>query len=125
MNHDQYVSKLELFTDDDAAEVLRHVTVCAACRRDARRVERLLASGRPPRGFWSLRFEDLSAVAAVAATVAIVLLHLPAGPGTARPSQPRPTTRYRIVGDASGVVAYTPAGTLTAVSFSRGKERSR
>ena len=112
MTHDEYLAGLEDWTDADAEAVLAHAAACTACRREARRAETALDAldGRPP-GVLALR-----RWAAAAAFLAL------AGFGLWQDASPRPTpseaahARYRIVGDSSGVVAYTPAGIVVGTA---------
>jgi hypothetical protein len=110
MNHEQYLSSLEDFTDADAGAVLEHVAACASCRRDARRADQALASS--PAARRSLA-EEIARWAAVAALLALVAFGLRQ---QAVPERPSEVARYRIVGDASGVVAYTPGGIVVGTA---------
>jgi hypothetical protein len=120
MNHDEYLSRLEMESDEGALSILAHVSSCPACRGEQRAAEGALSRLEPGT---SPRLEEICRVAAAVAVVAIAALGL--RPGLASKPAEAPAARYRIVGDASGVVAYTPRGTLTAVSFAPGKEISR
>ncbi|MGH9400217.1 MAG: hypothetical protein ACRD00_07595 [Thermoanaerobaculia bacterium] len=110
MNHEEYLSLLEDFTDADAGAVLAHVEACASCRRDARGAEASIARlGRQRRSLP----EEIARWAAVAAFLALVAFGLRQ---QALPEQPARVARYRIVGDASGVVAYTPGGIVVGTA---------
>jgi hypothetical protein len=126
MTHDEYLSRRDGFTDSagDVGEVLRHASSCAACRKDRRLAERALSrldSGRRS------AVEELARFGATAAFLAAVVIGLHwksvRTEGPAREPQPR----YRIVGDASGVVAYTPGGVVVGVASesSQGRGVSR
>ena len=121
MTHDEYVSRLDSWTDEDAAAVLRHAGSCSECRRESRAADRSLASFSPGR---RSRAEEAVRILAAAAIFALVMWGLPAARNAAAP--PRPA-RYRIVGTASGVVAETPEGLVAAghPASARGKEVSR
>jgi len=108
MTHDEYVSRLDSWTDADAAGVLEHAGSCSECRRESRRAARALTSFRPDR---RSRAEEGLRILAAAATFALVIWGLPAVRNAAAPPSP---ARYRIVGTASGVVAETPEGLVAA-----------
>ena len=105
MTHDEYVSRLESWTDEESASVLEHTAACAECGRDARIALRALHSLEPPR---PSRVEEVLRVAAAAAVIALVVWAVPAARTSATPA------RYRIVGTAAGVVAETPEGLVAA-----------
>ncbi|MDQ6894463.1 MAG: hypothetical protein M3167_17535 [Acidobacteriota bacterium] len=109
MRHDEYVSRIEAWTDDDAATVLEHAGACSECRRETRLAANALASLAPSRR--SLAEEALR-VAAAAAVVALVVWMLPSN--LRDPARSGETARYRIVGTSSGVVAETPEGVVAA-----------
>jgi hypothetical protein len=113
MTHDEYLSRLETWSDDDATAVLAHAESCAACRRDRRSAERALSrlEGTPARGS---RFEEAAGVAAVAAMVAIAIGGLTSWSGRSTTPVSPIAARYRIVGGPAGVVAYTPTETIVA-----------
>jgi hypothetical protein len=108
MTHDEYVSKLDSWSDEDAAAVLEHAGSCSECRRESRETERSLAFLSPER---RSRAEEGLRILAAAATLALVIWGLPAARNAAAPRSP---ARYRIVGTASGVVAETPEGIVAA-----------
>ncbi|HEX9286177.1 MAG TPA: hypothetical protein VF999_02805 [Thermoanaerobaculia bacterium] len=115
MTHEEYLSRLDGFTDSpgDVKEVLHHADSCANCRKERRRVERWLFRLDPARRSIA---EEVARFAATAALLAIVLLgmhRLSAGPEESEITQP---ARYRIVGNASGVVAYTPSGIVVGLA---------
>lgn len=105
MTHDEYLARLELWTDADAPAVLVHAESCAACRREARIAQRALEPLLPRR---VSRAEEAARLAAAAAIIAVLILGIPARSGPK--ASPPAVSRYRIVGDASSVTAYTPAG---------------
>ena len=106
MTHEEYVSRLDVLTDVDSVEVLAHVGGCAACASDARRADAALGRLEPRRRSIP---EEIARWATVAALLALMVFGLRSGP--AAPALPEKAgARYRIVGDASGVVAYTPGG---------------
>ena len=107
MTHEEFESRLEALTDADAGAVLEHTQSCAACRRNARRAEAAL--GRLEGRRRSI-FEEIARWAAVAAVLAVAAYGLWRNQTPAPAPKPAPTARYRIVGNASGVVAYTPEG---------------
>jgi hypothetical protein len=115
MTHEEYLSRVETFTDsaDDAAAVLAHAGSCDFCRRDERAADRALALLEP--GKKSVT-EEIARWTAAAAILALVVLGIhreaPERDGSHRS---RPAARYLIVGDASGVVAYTPEGIVVGV----------
>jgi hypothetical protein len=94
--------------------VLLHAGSCALCRRDARAADRALArlepDGRSP-------IEEVARWSAAAAVLVLVVLGFqkPARE-PARIVPPPAPARYFIVGDASGVVAYTPEGIVVGVA---------
>jgi hypothetical protein len=115
MTHEEYVARIEEFTDsaEDVAAVLAHARSCAACQREEQTAEKALAplgSGRK-----SLA-EEVARWSAAAAILALVVfgIHKEAGP-PAGPVKSATGARYVIVGDASGVVAYTPEGVVMGV----------
>jgi len=124
MTHDEYLENLETFTDSDAdvRNVLSHARSCAVCASDRRSVERLLASIDGRRGTGA---ERLARSAAAAAAVVVLVLSLSRGAGNLAAPPPRPRTL--VVGDASGVVAYTPSAVLIGTSArpAAGQENSR
>jgi hypothetical protein len=123
MTHDEYVSKLDAWTDEDAGAVLRHADSCFECRRESRAADRRLASFSPGR---RSRAEEGVRILAAAAIFALVIWGIPAARNAAAPQSQSPA-RYRIVGTASGVVAETPEGLVAAgrPSSAREKEVSR
>jgi len=106
MTHEEYVSRLDQFTDEDAAAVLAHAESCRVCRREGRQTEAELARLEPRRGSF---LEEVARWAAVAAVLAVIVWGLRLPPSTP-PKPAAAPARYRVVGDASGVVAYTPGG---------------
>jgi hypothetical protein len=117
MTHEEYLARVETFTDSagDAAAVLAHAGSCPLCRGDHRAADRALARIEP--GGKSLT-EEIARWSAAAAILALVVLGIhreaPAERGGSHRS--RPTARYVIVGDSSGVVAYTPEGIVVGVA---------
>jgi len=115
MTHDEYLSRLDGFTDSpgDVSEVLLHADSCAICRKESRAAERSLSRLDPGRRSIA---EELARFAATAAILAIVVLGMHRL--SVRPEEPRApeAARYRIVGDASGVVAYTPSGIVVGLA---------
>ena len=120
MRHEEYVLRLESFGDSpaDVEAVLRHVDVCAICRQEHRFAERKIAkmeSRRPG------ALEPILRWAAAAAILAMLIAAL------RRPSDAPRTdaVRYRIVGDASGVVAYTPGGVVMGTAGAPARRGAR
>lgn len=115
MTHEEYVSGLVGFTDsnEDVEAVLLHTSACASCRKERRFVERELSRLDPNRKSIS---EEVARFAATAAIVAMVVLGMhEISTRTREAKAPQPAPRYRIVGNASGVVAYTPGGVVVGV----------
>jgi hypothetical protein len=116
MTHEEYLARVETFTDsaDDAAAVLAHAGSCALCRGDERAADRALARLEPGRKSFT---EEIARWSAAAAILALVVLGIhrrePEREGSHRSG---PAARYVIVGDASGVVAYTPDGIVVGVA---------
>ncbi len=128
MNHEEYVSRIESFTDspEDAAAVLAHAASCAACRRESRAAERALARLESKK---ASRMEEIARWSAAAAILALVVFGIrkearePGGPVRSDTE-----ARYVVVGDASGVVAHTPDGVVVGVALRRrspGEERNK
>ena len=109
MTHDEYASRIDNWTDEDAAAVLEHAGACSECRGEARRAANALASLTPPR---RSRAEEALRIAATAAVAALVVWMLPSNLRQSEPSAG--AARYRIVGTSSGVVAETPEGVVAA-----------
>jgi hypothetical protein len=116
MTHKEYLARLETFTDsaDDAAAVIAHAGSCALCRGDRRAADRALArlepGGRSPT-------EEVARWSAAAAILALVVLGFrKEAPAAARAVPPPAAARYVVVGDATGVVAYTPEGIVVGVA---------
>lgn len=107
MTHEEFVSRLGLLTDTDAAEVLAHATDCASCASDNRRVDRALTRLEPQRRSLS---EEVVRWATVAALLVVAVLGLRSNPSSPAAPEKAGGARYRIVGNASGVIAYTPGG---------------
>jgi hypothetical protein len=116
MTHDQYLSRLEGFTDsgEDSGEVLRHAGACAACRKERRLVERELRRLDPSRRSIAEEIFRFGTTAALLAIVALGVQRVSVQ-SDGSPSE-QPAARYRIVGNASGVVAYTPGGVVVGVA---------
>ena len=108
MTHAEYVSRLDSWSDTDAAAVLEHAGSCSECRRDSRAADRSLGVFSPDR---RSRAEEGVRIAAAAAILALVIWGFPAARNATAPPGP---ARYRIVGTASGVVAETPEGLVAA-----------
>jgi hypothetical protein len=112
MTHEEYVSRLDAFSDDEAGAVLAHAENCAECRGERRAVDGELSRLEPKRG--SI-VEEIARVAAVVAFLVIAIYGL--RPPSAAVSAPaKSSARYRVVGNASGVVAYTPGGIIVAAA---------
>jgi hypothetical protein len=116
MTHEEYLTRLETLTDssEDAAAVLLHAGSCALCRRDARAADRALARLEPGR---RSPIEEVARWSAAAAVLVLVVLGFQKPvrePG--RTISPPTSARYLIVGDARGVVAYTPEGIVMGVA---------
>jgi hypothetical protein len=124
MTHDDYLEKLETFTDgaEDVAAVLAHAESCAACRTDALALERALTRAQ---GRVAGAAERIVRMAAAAAAIVVLCLALSRGSGNLSPAPER--SRTVVVGDASGVVAYTPSAVVIGTSArpEAGKEISR
>lgn len=115
MTHDEYLSRLEEFSDasGDVEEVLSHTSFCARCRREGRFAERALSRLDPGRRSIAEEVARFGATAAVLLAIVLGMHRL-----SVRPHVPTVSAepRYRIVGDASGVVAYTPAGVVVGLA---------
>jgi hypothetical protein len=122
VTHDEYASRIETWTDEDATAVLEHARSCSACRRDGRLTANALAALLPARRSLA---EEAFRIAATAAVVAVVAWALPAKKPLS--ADRLATARYRIVGTASGVIAYTPDGIVVtgAPGSTERKESSR
>jgi len=116
MTHEEYLARVETFTDSagDAAAVLAHAGSCALCRRDERAADRALARLEPERKSFTEEIARWSAAGAILALVVLGIQREAPERGGSRRS--RPPARYVIVGDASGVVAYTPEGIVVGVA---------
>lgn len=116
MTHEEYVARLAGFTDsnEDVEAVLLHASSCAACRKERRLVERELSRLDPNRKSISEEVARFAATAAIVAMVVLGMHEISTRTKEAEASQPAP--RYRIVGNASGVVAYTPGGIIVGMS---------
>jgi len=116
MTHDEYLSRLEGFTDsnEDVEAVLRHASACAACRKERHLVERELSRLDPGRRSIAEEVFRFGTTAALLAIVALGVQRMSVR--SDEPPSPRPPARYRIVGNASGVVAYTPGGVVIGVN---------
>ncbi len=115
MTHEEYLTRIEFFSDsaDDVAAVLSHAGACALCCRDERAADKALA-GLEPAG--KSLAEELARWTAVAAIVVLIVLGFQReARETGRPLV-LTSARYVIVGDASGVVAYTPEGIVVGVA---------
>src|SRR5262249_29798551 len=111
MNHEEYASRLDQLTDEDAATVLAHAESCTACRRERRRVDGELCRLDTRRGSVA---EEIARWAALAAFL-VIALYGPRPPAAVSVAA-KPVARYRVVGNASGVVAYTPAGIVVGAA---------
>ena len=116
MTHEEYLARVETFTDssDDAAAVLLHAGSCGLCRKDERASNRALARLEPDRRSVTEEVARWSAAAAVLVLVVLGFQKPAREPGRTAP--PPAPARYLIVGDASGVVAYTPEGIVMGVA---------
>jgi hypothetical protein len=122
MNHQEFESRLDVFSDsdEDVRAVLEHAEGCAVCRRDTRRADRALRDLEEG----SSISERIVRWGTAAAAVLLLVVGLAGHFGnTARPV--KSAARYRIVGDASGVVAYTPSGVVMGFPAASSKEVSR
>lgn len=124
MRHEEFLSRMDGFTDsvEDTNAVLLHASACADCRREARFVDRELSHLGPGRRSTA---EEVARIAAAAAAVVMVVVGMHSVTAPSRePTVPRDAPRYRIVGDASGVMAYTPGGVVVGVAgeIPQGKE---
>jgi hypothetical protein len=119
MTHEEYLSQLETLGDSPAEvnAVLAHVASCATCHGEQRFADRRIGRTASSRSL----IEPLLRWGAVAAIIAVIVL------GLRRPMErtPKVEVRYRVVGDASGVVAYTPGGIVTGTIHAPGSRRQR
>lgn len=113
MNHEEYLSRLESYADAEASGVLAHASGCALCGRDARQADAALERLERLEPRRQSVVEEVARWTAAAAFLAVVAFGL--WPQAVSPA-PGPTARYRIVGDASGVVAYTPGGIVVGTA---------
>ena len=122
MTHDEYVSILETAEDSprQIEAILAHTQACATCRREHRRADRALTALEPAPSL----VEKLARWGAAAAVLAVLVAGL-RGPAWKAPAAT--PARYRVIGDASGVVAYTPEGIIvgSGPTHLSGKETSR
>lgn len=118
MTHEEYVSILETAGDSapQAEAILAHTVSCAACRREHRRADRALAVLEPAPS----PVEKLARWGAAAAVLALLVGGL-RSPSLRAPAVP--PARYRVVGDASGVVAYTPEGIIVGARSARSSDK--
>jgi hypothetical protein len=116
MTHEEYLSRLEGFTDssEDAREVVHHAGSCASCRKERRFIERELSLLDPFRRSLAEEVVRFGTTAAVLAILVLGMHRLSVKPEEMAAA--RPATRYRIVGNASGVVAYTPSGIVVGMN---------
>lgn len=119
MTHEEYVSQLECLGDSpaEANAVLSHVASCAACRKEQRFADRRIGAASSSES----AVELLLRWGAAACIVAVVILGL----RHTNETTPKTEVRYRIVGNASGVVAYTPGGIVTGTIHAPGSRRQR
>ncbi|HEX7252196.1 MAG TPA: hypothetical protein VF376_04875 [Thermoanaerobaculia bacterium] len=118
MTHEEYVSKLESLGDSPAEvdAVLSHVVSCAACEREQRFADRQIGGAATSRSV----VEPLLRWGAVASILGVIVLGL-----RHSNENPKSQVRYRVVGNASGVVAYTPGGIVTGTIHAPGSRRQR
>ena len=116
MTHDEYMSRLDEFSDssEDVAEVLLHANSCASCRREGRFVEGKLERLDPARRSIA---EEVARFGATAAMLAILVLGMHRLSVRSEEWPGVPAARYRVVGNASGVVAYTPSGIIVGATY--------
>jgi hypothetical protein len=111
MNHEEYLARLEAPDDAGSEAVLAHVASCRLCRREQAFAESALRRLEPGRQSPVAQTAQWVAAAAVILVVALGFLEL------SRRDEPETkavaAARYRIVGNSSGVVAYTPSGVVT------------
>ena len=114
MTHEEYLARVETFTDsgEDVARVFAHAAACAVCRKQQRAVEKTLARLEPKT---KSLIEEVMRWSAAAAILVLVGFHRETR-GPARAAAPTSGASYRIVGDASGVVAYTPDGIVVGLA---------
>ncbi|HEY6930282.1 MAG TPA: hypothetical protein VJA66_11450 [Thermoanaerobaculia bacterium] len=119
MTHEEYVSKLESLGDSpaDVDAVLSHVAACAACDKEQRFADRKIGGAAKSRSV----VEPLLRWGAVASILGVIVLGL----RHSNETNPKAQVRYRIVGNASGVVAYTPGGIVTGTIRIRTSESRR
>jgi hypothetical protein len=122
MTHDEYLTRLDGFTDSpgDVKEVLFHAASCAICRKETRTVNRMLYRLDPGRRSIAEEVARFLATAAILALVILGIHRVSVGPE--EPGAPSPAARYRIVGNASGVVAYTPSGIVVGLAAQSAKK---
>jgi len=116
MTHEEYLTRLETFTDsgEDVTRVLAHTASCAVCRKQQRAVEKTLVRLEPKTKSLIEEVLRWSAAAAILALVIVGFHRESRGP--ARTAARTSVASYRIVGDASGVVAYTPDGIVVGLA---------
>lgn len=116
MTHEEFLARVETFTDspEDIANVLAHAGSCGTCRGEELAVEKALARAEPES---RSVIEEVALWSAAAAVLLLVVLgfHRQAPePGRTTPSSK--AVRYLVVGDATGVVAFTPEGVVVGVA---------
>lgn len=123
MTHEEYVSRLESMPDAESGPVLAHVRSCGRCRAEQRFAETVLSDLLPTRR--SPLIVTLECLAAAAVVLVIVGGMREMGRRD-KPEVVRSVARYRVVGDSSGVVAYTPSGVVTgSVAAAADREAQR
>jgi hypothetical protein len=123
MNHKAYLSRLEEPDDTGSEAVLAHVASCRLCRREQAFAESALRRLEPGRRSPVAQAAQWVAAAAVILVVGLGFLELSRRDD---PEKKAGIARYRIVGDSSGVVAYTPSGVVTgSVAPTRDREVER
>lgn len=119
MTHDEYLTRLDGFTDssNDVERVLSHAAACAFCRRQTRVVERALSRLDSARRSIAEEVTRFGVTAAIVVMIVLGMNRLSVGPPVPTVSGP---PRYRIVGNASGVVAHTPSGIVIGIGGESG-----
>ena len=122
MTHDDYMSRLASLSDSpaDTRAVLEHVGDCSVCARDQRFVDGRIGALDSSQPGW---VEPVARWAAVAAMIALLVLGLRRS--STSEAAVASEVRYRVVGNASGVVAYTPGGIVTGTIHKPGSRRQR
>jgi len=116
MTHEEYLVRVEILGDspEDVNGVLAHAGSCATCRKEQHSAEEALSRLEPQKRSLTEEVARWSAAAAILVLVVLGIHKEVGGAGSTGP--PAKAARYLIVGDASGVVAYTPEGIVVGVA---------